>query len=279
MKCFAFRGGRSPPAEQERPATDLPGKGSGPCRPGPQNVAESPFLPLRFHLYLCSGFLPALLPPGAGRSEAFCRAARAGSQAGSASLPWLPGWLDRYRVVAVHHRQPGRSSLDLLVTLCPACHAVVERTQVLFCDVPELLRVLWRELHPAASEQMASSPHEYFGTGPLGRWRAGDPRPAAGDGPGQRDLAALQAQLRESLRGGGKVPGRWQPTSHSRDFVPLPGAAAGTGAFPPTINVQLSVIRKLVEAQRHGIIDSETPRPRSPISPTSASRERARATG
>ena len=57
-------------------------------------------------------------------------------------------------VLAVHHRQAGRSSLELLVTLCPGCHAVVERTQVLFRDVPELLRVLWRELHPASSEQM-----------------------------------------------------------------------------------------------------------------------------
>jgi hypothetical protein len=57
-------------------------------------------------------------------------------------------------VLSVHHRQPGLSSLELLVTLCPACHAVVERTQVLFRDVPELLRVLWRELHPAGSEQM-----------------------------------------------------------------------------------------------------------------------------
>lgn len=50
-------------------------------------------------------------------------------------------------VLAVHHRQPGVSSLDLLVTLCPACHAVVERTEVLFRDVPEL--------HPEASEQLA----------------------------------------------------------------------------------------------------------------------------
>jgi hypothetical protein len=57
-------------------------------------------------------------------------------------------------VLAVHHRQPGVSSLDLLVTLCPACHALVERTEVLFRDVPELLRVLWRELHPEASEQL-----------------------------------------------------------------------------------------------------------------------------
>jgi hypothetical protein len=31
---------------------------------------------------------------------------------------------------------------------------VVERTQILFRDVPQLLRVLWRELHPAASEQL-----------------------------------------------------------------------------------------------------------------------------
>jgi 5-methylcytosine-specific restriction endonuclease McrA len=73
------------------------------------------------------------------RDEHRCR----GCQAGSI-----------HTVLAVHHRQPGSSSLELLVTLCPACHAVVERTQVLFRDVPELLRVLWRELHPAASEQM-----------------------------------------------------------------------------------------------------------------------------
>jgi hypothetical protein len=58
-------------------------------------------------------------------------------------------------VLSVHHRQPGRSSLELLVTLCPACHALIERTQVLFRDVPELLRVLWRERHPAATEQMS----------------------------------------------------------------------------------------------------------------------------
>jgi 5-methylcytosine-specific restriction endonuclease McrA len=73
------------------------------------------------------------------RDEHRCR----GCQAGSINT-----------VLAVHHRQPGSSSLELLVTLCPACHALVERTQVLFRDVPELLRVLWRELHPAASEQM-----------------------------------------------------------------------------------------------------------------------------
>jgi 5-methylcytosine-specific restriction endonuclease McrA len=58
-------------------------------------------------------------------------------------------------VLSVHHRLPGRSSLDLLITLCPACHALIERTQVLYRDVPELLRVLWRELHPAASEQLS----------------------------------------------------------------------------------------------------------------------------
>lgn len=57
-------------------------------------------------------------------------------------------------VLAVHHRQPGVSSLDLLVTLCPACHAMVERTQMFFRDGPELLRLLWRELHPQASEQL-----------------------------------------------------------------------------------------------------------------------------
>jgi hypothetical protein len=32
-------------------------------------------------------------------------------------------------VLAVYHGQPGRSSLDLLVTLCPACEAVKTRDE------------------------------------------------------------------------------------------------------------------------------------------------------
>ena len=32
------------------------------------------------------------------------------------------------RSIAVHHRRPGRSRLDLMISLCPACHAKIHRT-------------------------------------------------------------------------------------------------------------------------------------------------------
>jgi hypothetical protein len=47
---------------------------------------------------------------------------------GSASLPRLPA-RSVDTVLAVYHGQPGRSSLDLLVTLCPACEAVKTRDE------------------------------------------------------------------------------------------------------------------------------------------------------
>ncbi len=59
------------------------------------------------------------------------------------------------RSLAVHHRVPGRSELDLMITLCLGHHAMVTRTLVLLQDWPELLRVLWREQHPDAHEQRA----------------------------------------------------------------------------------------------------------------------------
>ena len=59
------------------------------------------------------------------------------------------------RSLAVHHRMPGKSELDLMITLCLAHHAMVGRTLVLLEDWPELLRVLWREQHPDAHEQTA----------------------------------------------------------------------------------------------------------------------------
>ncbi len=59
----------------------------------------------------------------------------------------------RKRSLAVHHRVPGRSELDLMITLCLKHHAMVTRTLVLLQEWPELLRVLWREQHPEAHEQ------------------------------------------------------------------------------------------------------------------------------
>lgn len=57
------------------------------------------------------------------------------------------------RTLAVHHRQPGVSTLATLITLCPACHAKVSRTRMLVRNWPPLLRTLWREQHPQAHEQ------------------------------------------------------------------------------------------------------------------------------
>jgi hypothetical protein len=40
------------------------------------------------------------------------------------------------------------------VTLCAACHARIERTEYLRRPISEQLRMLWRELHPQAPEQL-----------------------------------------------------------------------------------------------------------------------------
>lgn len=59
------------------------------------------------------------------------------------------------RSVAVHHRMPGNSDPELMITLCLACHAKVTRTRFFHREWPPLLRVLWREQHPQAHEQTA----------------------------------------------------------------------------------------------------------------------------
>jgi hypothetical protein len=59
------------------------------------------------------------------------------------------------RSIAVHHRKPGNSDPKLMITLCLACHAKVTRTLYLQREWPPLLRVLWREQHPRADEQIA----------------------------------------------------------------------------------------------------------------------------
>lgn len=58
------------------------------------------------------------------------------------------------RKLAVHHRVPGISKLDLMITLCTRCHAIVERTQVVLSEMTPLLLLLWREKHPEGQEQL-----------------------------------------------------------------------------------------------------------------------------
>ena len=56
--------------------------------------------------------------------------------------------------LAVHHRVPGVSKLDLMTTLCTRCHAIAERTQVVMSEMTPLLLLLWREKHPTGHEQL-----------------------------------------------------------------------------------------------------------------------------
>ena len=57
------------------------------------------------------------------------------------------------RSIIVHHRQPGRSVLHLMISLCPGCHAKVHRTKAVLSEMPPLLLELWREQHPRNHEQ------------------------------------------------------------------------------------------------------------------------------
>jgi hypothetical protein len=53
----------------------------------------------------------------------------------------------------VHHREPGKSLLHLMIALCAGCHAKVHRTKVVLTEFPPLLLVLWREQPLLASWQ------------------------------------------------------------------------------------------------------------------------------
>jgi hypothetical protein len=61
--------------------------------------------------------------------------------------------IERHKL-CVHHRVPGVSRLDLMITLCTGCHAIVERTQIVLGEMTPLLLVLWREKHPEGKEQL-----------------------------------------------------------------------------------------------------------------------------
>jgi len=58
------------------------------------------------------------------------------------------------RSIIVHHRVPGKSVLNLMLSLCPACHAKVHRTKAVLSAMPPLLLKLWREQHPEGYEQV-----------------------------------------------------------------------------------------------------------------------------
>lgn len=57
------------------------------------------------------------------------------------------------RSIVVHHRRPGRSLMHLMISLCPACHAIVTRTRVVRRAMSPLLLELWQEQHPDGQVQ------------------------------------------------------------------------------------------------------------------------------
>jgi hypothetical protein len=57
------------------------------------------------------------------------------------------------RSMIVHHRVAGKSELNLMISLCPGCHAKVHRTKAVLNAMPALLLQLWREQHPNGLEQ------------------------------------------------------------------------------------------------------------------------------
>ena len=56
-----------------------------------------------------------------------------------------------------HHRVPGVSKPALMISLCAACHATVERLQVVRIWLPPQLLILWREQHLEAAYQLPLS--------------------------------------------------------------------------------------------------------------------------
>jgi hypothetical protein len=58
------------------------------------------------------------------------------------------------RSIIVHHRVPGKSVLNLMLSLCPGCHAKIHRTKAVLSAMPPLLLALWREQHPKGHEQV-----------------------------------------------------------------------------------------------------------------------------
>jgi hypothetical protein len=73
------------------------------------------------------------------------------------------------RSIFVHHRVPSVSKLDLMISLCPGCHAKVHRTRVVLSAMPPLLLELWREQHPQGQEQVMLDFEAFTSCAGLGR--------------------------------------------------------------------------------------------------------------
>ncbi len=58
------------------------------------------------------------------------------------------------REIIVHHRVPGKSVLNLMIALCPGCHAKIHRTKAALAIMSPLLLKLWREQNPDGQEQI-----------------------------------------------------------------------------------------------------------------------------
>ena len=56
--------------------------------------------------------------------------------------------------IVVHHRVPGISKPEVMISLCAACHAIVERMKAVRVWLPPQLIILWREKHPEAAYQL-----------------------------------------------------------------------------------------------------------------------------
>ena len=54
----------------------------------------------------------------------------------------------------VHHRRPGQSAIELLLTVCAACHARLHRLAAIRKWTPEPLVTFWAELHPSVPIQL-----------------------------------------------------------------------------------------------------------------------------
>jgi hypothetical protein len=54
----------------------------------------------------------------------------------------------------VHHRRRGENAPELLITVCPACHARIHRLAAIRHYVPEELVPFWTEQHPGVALQL-----------------------------------------------------------------------------------------------------------------------------
>jgi len=160
-------------------------------------------------------------------------------------------------VLAVHHRQPGVSSLDLLVTLCPACHAMVERTRCFSAMGPNCSGCCGASFTP----RQASSCRSLLLPAPMTAlvpvtpaapldWLRAMVLAQVASPHSKHNYAKAFDQLGKFLAG--------EPLSRA-SLLAYRSQLIERGLSPSTINVQLSAIRKLVaEARRDRILDSET---------------------